>query len=288
MGIGPWDHTFLSPLAESGFRVFLFDQAGSGFSDFLPVRDYTIARAVSDVEAIRQQIGADKIILIGHSFGSTLAANYLAKYPDHVAKVVFYSPSSIWNFAEQQEHFDFSRTDGAPAFPSLRIRMLATLLLLDRNADAAQNLLPQPEAEELFVTSLAPAVGGLVCKGDRGQLPPLMRGMSSVNPHLNPLVTESMANSTGEAAHDPHSALRGNKTTAMILFGECDYVPWSSALDYRKTLAKAKVYYIPKAGHFIVFEQSETMRRMIVSFLLDQPEVVAPYAGDADPRTVHP
>lgn len=287
LGIGPWDHPFLSPLAESGFRVFLFDQAGCGFSDFLPVRDYTIARAVADVEAIRQQIGADKIILIGHSFGSTLAANYLAKYPDHVAKVVFYSPSSIWNFDEQQEHFDFSRTDGeGPAFPPLR--MLASLLLLDRNADAAQNLLPQPEAEELLVTFLAPTVGSLVCKGDHGQLPPLMRGMSSVNPHLNPLVLGSMTNSTDEAAHDPHSALRGNKTPAMILFGECDYVPWSSALDYRKTLANAKVYYIPKAGHFIVFEQPDLMRRMIVAFLLDQPEVVARYAGDADPRTVHP
>ena len=131
------------------------------------MRDYTVARAVADVEAIRQQIEADKVFLIGHSWGSALAANYLAKYPDHVAKVVFYSPGPMWNFTEEQEHTDFSRTEGgAPAFPSLR--MFAALLLLDRNADAAQNLLPQPEAQELLVPFLART---LVCKGDHGQLP---------------------------------------------------------------------------------------------------------------------
>ncbi|HEX8814508.1 MAG TPA: alpha/beta hydrolase [Terriglobales bacterium] len=289
MPVGPWDHLLLSPLAESGFRVFLFDQAGCGFSDFLPVRDYTVARAVADVEAIRQEIGADKIILIGHSWGSTLAANYLAKHPDHVARVVFYSPGPMWNFEEGQAHVDFSRTDGgAPAFPSLR--MLAAWLLLERNRDAAQNLLPQPEGEELLVPFIAPAVGTLVCKGDRRQIPPLMRGMSSdhLNPHLNPLVLASLGLSATNAADDPHAALRGNKTPVMILFGECDYLPWSGALDYRKTLGNAQAYYIPRAGHFIVFEQPDLMRRTILSFLFDQPDSMPSYTGDADPRTVNP
>jgi proline iminopeptidase len=199
----------------------------------------------------------------------------------------------MWNFPEEQEHVDFTRTDAAaPSFAALieqrsSLRLLAALFLLDRSPDASENLLPQAETEELFVPVIAPNIGTLVCKGDHGKLPPLMRSMSSggVNPHLNPLVNGALTLSTGEAAHDPHAVLRGNKTPAMILFAECDYLLWNGALDYRKTLANAKVYYM---GHFIVFEQSELLRRMIVAFLLDQPDVVVPYAGDADPRTLHP
>jgi proline iminopeptidase len=73
----------------------------------------------------------------------------------------------------------------------------------------------------------------------------------------------------------------------MILFGECDYLPWSGALDYRKTLSNAKTYYVPRAGHFIQFEQPELMRRMIVAFLLDQPEPIPPYSSELDPRNAN-
>ena len=290
MRVGPWDHELLSPLAAYGFRVVLFDQAGSGLSDYLPrVRDYTVARAVADVEAVRQELGADRLLLIGHSWGSTLAASYMAKYPNHVAKVIFYSPGPIWNYLQDQGKMDFSRTDGgSPGFPSPRL--LAALLLRDRNPDAAQNLLPQAEAEELLVPFIAPTSKTFVCKGDGNKLPPLMRALatSNVNPRLNPYVLQSLYLSTVEPAGDPHAALQSNKTPAMILFGECDYVPWGSKLDYLRTLSNAKIYYIPRAGHFIQFEQSDLMRRMILAFLQNQPDVLAPYSGDADPRTVHP
>jgi proline iminopeptidase len=94
---GPFDQDIYGTFAASGFRAFLYDQAGSGLSGFLPhLRDYTVARSVADLEAIRQKIGVEKMILIGHSWGSTLAASYMAKFPTHVAKVVFHSPGEIW------------------------------------------------------------------------------------------------------------------------------------------------------------------------------------------------
>jgi proline iminopeptidase len=271
MRVGPWDHTFFSPLTVYGFRLYLFDQAGSGLSDFLPkVREYTIGRAVEDLEAVRQQIGSDRMILIGHSWGSILAASYMAKYAKHVAKVVLYSPGPIWGYPPVQE--DYSRTGGGMSvFPS--VRFLAALSLLDRNPDASQALLPQPEAEELLVPLIAHTPPSFVCKGDDGKLPELMSTLTSlkVNPRFNPYVLQSILFSVSKPDDDPHAALRGNRTPAMILFGECDFLPWSVALDYRRTLSNAKTYYVPRAGHFIQFEEPELMRRMIVAFLLDQP-----------------
>jgi hypothetical protein len=43
---GHFDQEIYGTLASEGFRVFLYDQAGSGMSNFLEVRDYTIDRAV--------------------------------------------------------------------------------------------------------------------------------------------------------------------------------------------------------------------------------------------------
>jgi proline iminopeptidase len=290
ISVGPWDHAFFSPLAAYGFRVYLFDQVGSGHSDFLPkARDYTIQREVEDLEAIRQQIAADRMILIGHSWGSTLAASYMAKYPSHVAKVVFYSPGPMWLYPPGTEKEDDSRTGGGRSgFPSLRF--LAAMSLFDRNPDASQALLPQLEAEELVVPVIVSVAPSFVCKGDSSKLPELMSTLatSGVNPRYNPYVLQSNLSLAAKPEGDPHAALRGNRTPAMILFGECDYVPWDIALDYRRTFSNAKSYYVPRAGHFIQFEQPELMRRMIVAFLLDQPEPIAPYTSESDPRNANP
>jgi pimeloyl-ACP methyl ester carboxylesterase len=79
--------------------------------------------------------------------------------------------------------------------------------------------------------------------------------------------------------------LRENRTPAILLYPECNYLSWAGALDYRKTLPNVKIFYVPKAGHYIQFEQPELLKRVILTFLLDQPAAIPPYTGDADPRS---
>jgi pimeloyl-ACP methyl ester carboxylesterase len=165
----PFDQDIYGSFAANGFRVFLYDQAGSGLSDFLPhLRDYTVAHSVADLEAIRQKIGVEKMILIGHSWGSTLAASYMAKFPTHVARVVFHSPGKLWNL--EHEEYDFALTDGGPTkLPPPRL--LAALFLRDRNPEAAENLVPQLESEILVVPSFRQTLGTVVCSGNHPKLP---------------------------------------------------------------------------------------------------------------------
>jgi len=77
----------------------------------------------------------------------------------------------------------------------------------------------------------------------------------SDNPGLNPYVLLRLEDETEIAAGDPHATLRSHKTPAIMLRAQCDFVPWATAVDYRKTFADLKIYFIPKAGHFIQFEQ---------------------------------
>lgn len=67
--------------------VHRFDQRGcgrSGASD-----DLSMARWAQDIDELRAFWGHDKIVVIGHSFGATLAVTYAALYPEHVAAVVY-------------------------------------------------------------------------------------------------------------------------------------------------------------------------------------------------------
>jgi len=285
----PFDQDIYGSFAANGFRVFLYDQAGSGLSAFLPhLRDYTVARSVADLEEIRQKVGVEKMILIGHSWGSTLAASYMAKFPNHVAKAVFHSPALIWRL-ESTEEYDFSRTDvGHQGLPGPRL--LAALFLRDRNPEAAEKLLPQLESEILTVPSFRQTLGTVVCKGDSNKLPKdLVDALDGhENPGVNPYVLQQVIPDTEHAEGDPHAALRENHTPAILLYPECNYLSWKGAIDYRKTFPALKIYYIPKAGHYIQFEQPDLLKRVILAFLLDQPEAISPYTSDADPRTNQP
>ncbi len=282
---GPFDQRIYGEFARQGFRVFLFDQAGSGLSGFLPhLRDYTIHRSIEDLEEVRRAIGVERMILIGHSWGSTLAASYMARYPSHVAKVVFHSPARIWDLA--QEDFDYSRTAaGAQALPAPRL--LAALLLRDRNSDAAENLLPQKEAEMLLIPFFRQTLGTVVCAGHFDKLPPDLVAVldGHENPGVNPYVLQELVLATENPEQDPHPALRSNDTPAIVLYPECNYLSWKGTLDYRNTLQNINLYYILGAGHYIQFEQADLLERVILAFLLDEPEVMPAYASDGDPRT---
>jgi pimeloyl-ACP methyl ester carboxylesterase len=283
MRFGPFDSDIYGGFAAYGFRVYLYDQAGSGASALFPhTREYSIARAVEDLEAIRVQLHAERMILIGHSWGSMLAASYIAKYPTHVSRVVFHSPGPIWHI--ENYPFEFSRTDeGKQGIPPLRLA--AAMYLLQQNPDAADNFLPQRQAEELTIPLQVEYASAMVCKGNSNKIPPVITSVASRpdNPGLNPYITERLLEQTEIAQDDPHTALRGNRTPAILLVGECNYIPWSAAVDYRKTFADLKIFYIPKAGHYIQFEQPELISKVIRGFLLDQPDAIPPYTEDADP-----
>lgn len=50
---------------------------------------------LSDIEQIRQILGVDKLILIGHSYGGYLATLYAAEFPEHVDRMVLIAPANV-------------------------------------------------------------------------------------------------------------------------------------------------------------------------------------------------
>jgi pimeloyl-ACP methyl ester carboxylesterase len=87
------DSEYFGRLARDGFEVYVYDMVGTGRSSRLAdPRGYTLGRDVADLEAIREKIGAERVFLVGHSYGGTLAAAYAASYPERVVRMVLSFP----------------------------------------------------------------------------------------------------------------------------------------------------------------------------------------------------
>jgi proline iminopeptidase len=64
------------------------DQRGSGRSEKHWKKEYSIELMVDDLEQLRRRWGTRQIAIIGHSFGTILALEYAARYPQHVSHLV--------------------------------------------------------------------------------------------------------------------------------------------------------------------------------------------------------
>ena len=71
------------------YRAILFDQRGCGRSHpYASITNNSTHDLVEDIEALRQHLGIDKMVLFGGSWGSTLALCYAIAYPQHCASFI--------------------------------------------------------------------------------------------------------------------------------------------------------------------------------------------------------
>jgi pimeloyl-ACP methyl ester carboxylesterase len=84
------------PLAARGHDVWAYAQTGSGGSSRLAdPRRYIAGMWTDELETVRRRIGADKVVLVGHSYGAYLAARYTAEHPGRVDRLVLTAPGPL-------------------------------------------------------------------------------------------------------------------------------------------------------------------------------------------------
>lgn len=90
------DYSLVDFLVQHGFSVWLLDIAGYGRSgpvDGLKVdSDYAAEDVAAAVAHIRQSSGADRVHLLGWSWGTIVTARMAARHPEQVASLILYAP----------------------------------------------------------------------------------------------------------------------------------------------------------------------------------------------------
>lgn len=89
-GFGVSGHMFdeFGQRAADRYRLINLDQRGHGDSEWAPDGDYTRDAFVADVEAVREGLGLERVILMGHSMGGLNAVEYTHRHPDRVSALI--------------------------------------------------------------------------------------------------------------------------------------------------------------------------------------------------------
>lgn len=98
---------YLERLLPYGFQLILYDQRGNGKSTVSSMDSITVDLFVQDIERIREKLGIDKVVLLGHSSGCYLAYLYALKYPEHVDAIIACSagPLNDKGFEENSQNW---------------------------------------------------------------------------------------------------------------------------------------------------------------------------------------
>lgn len=102
------------------YKILLFDQRGCGRSTpYASLEANTTWHLVADIERLRSMIGAEKWMVFGGSWGSTLALAYAETHPERVSELVlrgiftlrrsellwYYQEGASWIFPDKWEGF---------------------------------------------------------------------------------------------------------------------------------------------------------------------------------------
>jgi proline iminopeptidase len=102
-GPGLWD--YMGPVArmlDDIATVYRYDQRACGRSSGGP--PYTVEAAVADLEALRVHWGLERWVVLGHSWGATLALAYCLAHPERVQALVYVSGVGIHTGWREEFH----------------------------------------------------------------------------------------------------------------------------------------------------------------------------------------
>lgn len=242
-------------LPKEGMEIYYYDQLGCGNSD-MPADTslWNTKRYVEEVEQVRKGLGLDKFYIVGHSWGTLLAMEYLDKYQSHVKGVVFsnMAPSIA-------DYVDYTNTLKNKLFST---KDLALFDSLDRRKTYAS-----PEYTELLMNKLYTKV---LCRLPIDKWPePLSRAFKKVNQTIYvQMQGVDEFHVTGNFKNwDFWSRLPNIKTPALVLGGLHDEMNPESMKKEGRLLPNSRTYLCPEGSHMAMYDDQQRYFSTLVTFL---------------------
>lgn len=229
------------PHFASSFRVLAVDMPGFGGSDKPAVVGNYFRFAADHVVALLDELGLERVHLLGNSLGGGTAARLAIEHPDRVGRLVLMGPGGL-----SLNLFHADPTEGVKRLTEFNLepsrealRAFISTMVHD------QSLVTDELVEQRYADATAP--------GSREAM--ISMGMS----FFDPATAED-----GMVWRDAHRI----KHHTLLTWGREDRVnPLDGALVALKAIKRARLHVFPDCGHWAQIEAAEEFAEVATAFL---------------------
>jgi pimeloyl-ACP methyl ester carboxylesterase len=224
-------------------RLVLLDPRGTGGSD--PGPDYSLDGYAADLDALRAELGVDKMDLLGFSYGSVVAVSYATRYVDGLNKLVL--AGGLAAFTPEGQEF--------------ANQVIASKANEPWHADAVAALAEEEGGENIDLAALWVREAPLYfAQWDEKYRPAVLAGALGAN--AAPLIESN------KIGFDLRGELNLVAAPTLIVCGREDFVCGPpAAQDLANGIKGSQVVMLENTGHMMYIEQPEAFRTAVENFL---------------------
>lgn len=234
---------------ETHFTVVYCDPRGNGASS-RPDHQYDMASShmASDLEALRQYWGQERLCLLGHSSAGAVAMAYAARFPARVEKLVLVDSDLLgFDSSAAFKKFAAARRDD-PLYSTALTRLMSA----------------KPTSDEEF-SDLLLAILPYYFAEPTGGVPRLLKTMSDA-PSL--WAYGAYYGADREAGVKQQGSLAAISAPTLVLVGQEDaFCPVVTAQRIAGSIAGARLQVLERSGHFPWIEQPREFFEAVIGFL---------------------
>lgn len=242
-------------LAKNNLVIF-YDQRGCGKSTVdINANTITLESFVDDIEAIRQAFNLDKTSILGHSWGGFLAMQYTIAHPEHVDKLILSNSAP-------------ATSEGYALFGQEYIRRMSPYQKELEKISSSQGFRDGNTCVmEQFYRLIFRQYCYIPEKADLLNL-----RMTPIASLSGARVSEILRENVLDKPFNLNNGLRSLKVPALILHGDVDPIPPSTAQAIHDNIPGSKYILMKNCGHFPYVEDPANYFKYINKFLNDEIE----------------
>lgn len=238
-------HLYMVPLLRREFRVTTYDLRGHGYSEVTPT-GYSAGNMAEDLRGLLDELGIERPILVGHSFGADVCMYFALKYPERVQRMLAIEPG-LAALVHERKREDWIGWDAWVA----KLEEVGLKVPPEKRTDLEYLLTLSLETPKFY----GPARG----------LP------RNREPLLNVLQNTTLTKDYEEVGELTLDAVRRIQTSTLLVYGMGSHFI-SSYHSIHKLLPNCRSVLLPGGEHFGPLEQPELLTQHMLGFLREPAE----------------
>jgi pimeloyl-ACP methyl ester carboxylesterase len=225
-------------------RTVALDIPGWGKSDKSHPEIESLAGAAGYIDAVRKQLGIERVVLVAHDFGGIWGLQWASQHPDALSGVVLIDTGVLKDYVPHPLALVWATPVAGEAQVASTVRSTFH--------QAVQYMQPRP-LPDAFIDRMYDDY-------DRDTRCALLRYYRSVR--------DATSGNLNAVADKQTAALRKRRRPALVIWGEKDpYIPSAQAYKQRAAFPDARVEVFPDSAHWPFVDNAAKTRRLVVPFL---------------------